>query len=29
MIDFDIFTIQGAKRFLCDALHARERDVED
>lgn len=29
MIDFDIFTIQGAKRFLRDALHTSERDVED
>lgn len=29
MIDFDIFTIQGAKRFLRDALHTSARDVED
>ena len=29
VIDFDIFTIRGAKRFLCDALHAEEREVED
>ena len=29
VIDFDIFTTRGAKRFLCDALHAREREVED
>lgn len=29
MIDFDIFTIQSAKRFLRNALHASERDVEE
>lgn len=29
MIDFDIFTIRGAKRFLRDALHASALDVED
>lgn len=29
MIDFDIFTIRGAKRFLRDALHTSALDVED
>lgn len=29
MIDFDIFTIRGAKRFLRDALHTSAPDVED
>lgn len=29
MVDFDIFTIQGAKQFLRDALRGSEHDVED